>query len=301
MRALAAFIMRGRSQAVLVVAISAALSLFLPPLSYISGAGAALITLRHGAREGLFVTFAAALILGLVGAVTLGNPSPGLAFLAAVGLPLWLLGWVLRATVSLPLTLSVAALLGVMLILGLHVLVPDLTVWWRGLLDIVLKPALEQSGVTDAAQWLDELARAMTALLASAMLLSWMLSLFIARWWQALLYNPGGFRREFHGLHLNRALAVPTLILLALALFVKGEIGVLAAEILAVMLVLYMMQGLALAHRTVAKRGAHVGWLVALYGLLTLALPQVGAVLAAMGFADTWLSARHAHGNQPKS
>ena len=60
MRFLASMAMRGRSQAVMAATVLAILALPLPPLSILSAAVVALVTLRRGIREGL-------LILGLSG------------------------------------------------------------------------------------------------------------------------------------------------------------------------------------------------------------------------------------------
>lgn len=307
MYTLASYIMRGRYHAALMAAVSALLSLLLPPLSYLSGAGIGLVTLRHGAREGVLVTLVASIALGVLGLVWVSNPFPALAFLLIIGLPLCLLGAVLRATVSLGYTLMVATLLGVVLVIGLHLAIPDLIGAWSGLLDLLLRPALTELGTLTAVQQealIGQLAQAMTALLGAGMVLSSMLSLFIARWWQAKLYNPGGFKQEFHGLRLNRYMAFPTLAILGLASLAQGELDQIATELLVVILVLYMVQGLALVHRLADRFGAHLAWLVALYGMMLVAPPEVGMVLAAAGFADTWVNFRArldpASDNKPK-
>jgi hypothetical protein len=296
MRVLAAYLMRGRIQAMFVTATCAVLSLLLPPLSYLSGAGIGLVTLHRGSREGLLVMLGAGLALGLLAFAALGNPSSGIAYVLVIGLPIWLLGWILRFTQSLALTLIAAAFTGVLVVVGVHLFTADTAVWWREILDVVVKPALEQAGAFNDAQQinalLDELSQVLTGLLAAAMMLSLVISLLIARWWQGMLYNPGGFRQEFHGLHISRALALPALAVLAITLLNKGETGQIATECLMVILVIYMIQGLALAHHLAARYGAHIAWLIALYGLLLVALPQVGTALAAAGFAETWLNFR---------
>jgi len=55
MRALAKFVMRGRLQAVMSVTVLGILSLLVTPVSVLSGAAVGLVTMRHGAREGMFV------------------------------------------------------------------------------------------------------------------------------------------------------------------------------------------------------------------------------------------------------
>ena len=294
MRALAAYLMRGRIQAIFVTATCAVLALLLPPLSYLSGAGVALVTLRLGSREGVLVMLGAGLALGLLAFAALGNPSPGIAYVLVIGLPLGLLGWILRSTQSLALTLSAAAGMGMLTVVGVHIFTSDTASWWLEILNAVVRPALEQAGARNDAQQITELlielSQVLTGLLAAAMMLSLVISLLIGRWWQGMLYNPGGFRQEFHGLHISRVLTLPLLGVLAVSVLDKGLAGQIAAELLVVLLVLYMIQGLALAHRMAARFHAHVAWLIALYALLFVALPKVAIVLAAAGFAATWLN-----------
>lgn len=292
MRMLAATIMQGRWHAITVIALGAMASLLVPPLSWISAAGIGLITLRRGPNEGLFVLLGAGFLLSLVAFVTLNSTAPGIAFAIMVGLPTGLLALVLRNTTSLSLTLCTAGLMGILLIVGVHLLGVDTQTWWRGFLDMAVKPALQQSTLFENSQqlelWLTATARIMTGLVAAAMVFSLIVSLLVARWWQAILYNPGGFRQEFHGLRIARSLAVPALVVLAAAVLTKGDIGQFATEIMAVLLVLYTIQGLALAHRTVARRGLHFAWLVAVYAALLLVSPYAIMVVAALGLADSW-------------
>ena len=55
MQFLAAYIMKGRMQAMTVAAALALLSLVFPPASIVRSASVALVTLRRGATEGLYV------------------------------------------------------------------------------------------------------------------------------------------------------------------------------------------------------------------------------------------------------
>jgi len=295
MRALAKFVMSRRIQAVLVTVGFALLGLLLPPASYLSGAAVALVTLRRGAREGVLIiagaTAAAAVLAGLV----LGDTVPALVFVLGMWLPLWLLAIVWRNTVSLAWTLQAAAGIGVLTVVLMHLVLQDPAAWWRALLE-ALRPAMEQAGVfADGAAMegaLDAAARLMTGLMAAALVFSLMISLFIARWWQAALYNPGGFRQEFHALRADRRIAVVLVVVLLLSLVDRGVIGALATDLAMVGIVLYLFQGLALIHGMVAAFRANVFWLVGLYALMVLASPQMVLLLSAMGFADTWFDFR---------
>lgn len=291
MKALAAFIMRGRPQAVGVVALCAALALVLPPftgpLAYLSAAGVALVVLHAGTAQGLLILVAAGAALALLGLLLPVGPLLGVVYAALIWLPVMGLAVVLRATGSLALTLGSAALLGALFASGVHLWSGDPVGVWRAALEGGLRPALEQMATgREPAQLdrlLDEMALVMTALLAISLVVSSCLSLFVARWWQALLYNAGGFQREFHALRLERVFVLPALVLLAAGMMAQGGLRQWLLELVAVVAVVYMFQGLAFVHRTVAARNAHTGWLVAMYGLLVLMLPQMGAALAVAG------------------
>lgn len=293
MRALASFIMQRRVQAVLVATGFAILGLLVPPAGYLSGAAVALVTLRRGALEGLLVIGGATAGGAALALLLWGDGVPALAFVLGMWLPLWLLAIVWRSTVSLAQTLQAAAAIGVLFVVLMHLVLSDPTAWWRDFLD-VLRPAMEQAGMFGSGEGVDRvlegMAQAMTGLMAAALVFSLMISLIIARWWQATLYNPGGFQPEFHALRLGRGAAIALVVVLVLSL-VDG-IAALANDIAMVGVAMYLFQGLALVHRMVAAFHAHTLWLVGMYVVIVLVAPQMVMLLSAMGFADTWLDFR---------
>lgn len=293
MRALASFIMQRRVQAVLVAAGFVLLGLLVPPAGYLSGAATALVTLRRGALEGLLVIGGATVVSTVSALLMWGDGVPALAFVLGMWLPLWLLAMVWRSTVSLAQTLQAAAGIGVLYVVSMHLVLSDPAAWWRDFLE-VLRPAMEQAGVFGGGEGVDRflegVAQAMTGFMAAALVISLMISLFIARWWQAVLYNPGGFQQEFHALRLGRGAAVALVVVLMLSL-VDG-VAALANDIAVVGVAMYLFQGLALVHRMVAAFHAHTLWLVGMYVMMVLVTPQMAMLLSAMGFADTWLDFR---------
>ena len=297
MKALASFIMRGRQWAVLVSAVAAVLSLYLPPLSYISGAAVALVVLRHGPFEGALVTLGAAVASAAFGLLAMGTPIPAVGFLLALWLPVYLVSLVLRRTVSLAGTFEAAAVLAGVGVAAAFVLLGDVVLWWRELLEELER---QIPAVTFGDQ-LVEVARMMTGLAAGAALVSLLLSLLLARWWQALLYNPGGFREEFHALRMGRRARLAALALFAAATLGRwaaegssglGWLGDLAANLAMVAVMLFLFEGLAVVHGVIARMKLGGGWLAALYVLLFLALPQMVVLLSALGYADAWVDFR---------
>lgn len=304
MRALLSYIARGRTQAITSSALCAALSLILPPLSYISGAIIGLATLRQGASEGGLVIAGSVLLAGAFTFLAIGTAYPVLAFTLITWAPIWLLASLLRHTVSLSTALTGAALLGALGVVVAHIVLDAPADWWHSVLDEIFRHAIEGSHVSLAEQVLenlgamvDYLAPIMTGLVAAGSVFGLIVTLFLARWWHAMLDNPGGFAREFHGLRFDRSVAIAAVFVTVLALFANDMTGGLAREILWLFVVLYLFQGLALVHGLVAKRGAATGWLVALYALLLVFSPQVIVLLALAGISDTWLDLRERLGN----
>jgi uncharacterized protein YybS (DUF2232 family) len=293
MQALAKFIMRGRLQAVMAMVLAAGLSMILPPLSYISGGAMVLVTLRHGVQQGLLTMVLAVVIMALLTQLGLGSAMPAMLLLAVVWLPAWSLASVLRSTISLPQTLNVAYVMGLVMVLVFYLLVGDPNEWWYNTLKESFGAVLEQAvsaqqGADSIEQFLTELSRVMTGALVSGLILNALCCLFLGRWWQAGLYNPGGFRQEFYGLRLHKSMAIFALLLIMLMIFSGSE---LFANLVIVTVMIYLIQGLALAHAIVSGKGWSVGLLVTMYVVLFI-LPQVVAFIALLGMTDAWADYR---------
>lgn len=295
MQRLAAFAMSARWRAVAVAAVSAALAMLAPPLSsplaYVGAAVIGLVGLRLGAVEGLGVLLAGAGVLAVFG-LAAGGLSLTLAVSAALlWLPVWLLALLLRSSRSLALTLQAAAVFGAVLVVLVHGWLGDPAQWWTVQLQNLLAPVMTEHGLD--ASHLPELARWMTALMVAALVFGVLLSLLLARAWQAGLYNPGGFGAEFRALALGRRFALAALLIGALAALPQlGAVATLAAEMLFTLLLVYLLQGLALVHALVRSLQAQRAWLIGVYVLLVLAAAQVMPLLALLGWMDAWIDVR---------
>ncbi len=131
----------------------------------------------------------------------------------------------------------------------------------------------------------------MTGVVVSSLITGVVGSLLLARWWQSLLVHPGAFREEFCSLRLGNLSGLLTVAMMLLARFVPDAAGDLAAQLAMVMLVPYLLAGLAVIHSLVKQTGRGTGWLVAVYVALAL-LPQASLLLAGGGLLDTWLDFR---------
>lgn len=300
MRFLADYVMRGRLQAVSVTGLCAVLSmLWIPltwPVGYLSGGAVGLVTLVHGAREGLLNAFGAALLVGLVTGLALGDASLAVLFSLTVWLPVWLVAIALRATVWFAGGLLAATGLCALAVLATYLVIAEPAAQWQSLFMDVVLPAMREAGMSlqagaELEQQVARISRLMTGMTAAFVLLGVILSLLVARWWQSVLFHPGGFREEFQHLRLGARTGWAAVAIAVLALVTTGQVSESASNLFPLMVVLFLFQGLALAHGVIAQVGAHSGWLFGLYVLL-LVLPQTLLLLSAAGFVDNWFDFR---------
>lgn len=304
MRFLAEYVMRGRMQAVLVTAITAILALVVPLLAFLSGAAVGLVTLRINPRQGLMVIAGAWLGVAVFSGLAFGNAQFGISFavlLMMLWLPVWILALNLRRTVNLAKSLRLAGLFGAMLVVGFYLTTDNPANWWQAGMEKVLSQALEgaeKARIDEMKTAMTDAAHVMTGYMGGLMGLNLMVCLFIARWWQAMLYNPGGFRQEFHQLSLGKGFSLAVLVV-ALMLLISSS-KPMVVDLLVVTVMMFMLQGLAVSHSLVANAGAGIGWLVLLYILLLVAQAPTALTLAMAGFIDNWFNFRAFFGKKPK-
>lgn len=298
MKALAAYIVSGRWQAVLVTAASGAMTFVLPPfstmLNYLAAAAVALVTLHIGALQGMQVLFIAAAAT-VVFYQLLGVQAALVAIMVLLlWVPCWVLATLLRQARRLEHVIRAAAVFGVLLLLAVYGSFGDPVPWWVERLQ-ALQTMLEEAGlpVTNLsdADLLRDVAALMTGLVVASLIIGVMSSLLLARWWQSLLVHPGAFGEEFRGLRLGQVTGLLTLGAMLAARLLDGSAGDLLAQMAMVMLMPYLLVGLAVIHSLVRKTRRSTAWLAVVYVLLAL-IPQATLLLAGGGLLDTWVDFR---------
>lgn len=293
MKAFAGWVLAGRLNALALTSGFAVLGAVFPPLLLISLASLALVGLRMGAREGLLVAAGSA---GLMFALSLTD-SRGVWAGAAVFTFLWLLTWLMsqvyRQYASTAWMINAAGAIGVLLVIAAYLILGEPAAYWLGLLEQHLRPQLVQMQFVQNEAELDRLlvgfSRAMTGGIMGLVCLLVIVSLLLARWWQAMLFNPGGFQREFHGLRLGRLMAWSMLTLLAISLTSHFSLTI---DLATVVWLLFLFQGLAVIHHLVLQLGMSVGWLIGIYFLLMIIPYYATPVLSGLGLIDTWFDFR---------
>lgn len=280
--------MRGRMQA----GLTAFLGNFLP---LIGPAVVCLVTLRKGMTEGLLVVLWASLPLLLLFPTAESLPVLGVATL--LSLLVALIGsLVLKQTASWQHPLLVAVVLSAVFAVAFGALYPE----QLSAIQTVLVESLEkfqqlnnsssgQKSSTAFAFDPDTLNTTMlTGLLGYVVALTAILSLLLGRWWQAILYNPGGFRQEFHQLRFEQPLALGLMAVVVLA-NINGQQGYSSWGALAGLPL--MLAGLALIHCAVAAKTIRSHWLVILYVCLVLVSP-LSLCLMGLAVLDSFLNLR---------
>jgi len=294
MRWLASFVMQGVSQSVMATTVLAMLSLLFPLIGLLSTASVGLVSLRQGLRSGAMTAGASTLACGVLMSLIFGNPLPALGFLLLQWLPVGVLAGLLRGSRSLTLVTHAALGLGLLAVVLQFVTLGDPTGFWREQMGPMAERFV-QAGVFDQAQSKEAIARMaplMCGVVAAGFLLQLLIGLYLARWWQAMLYNPGGFAAEFRQLRLHRALGVIGAAALGVWMIPGMALPTWLNCLGLVVLSLFLMQGLAVAHGVFGGLPGTQRWLVATYVLLLLFLPQMALVLITVGLLDVWMDFR---------
>jgi len=291
---LAAFIMKGRFQAMTVASALALLSLAIPPASIVSSATVSLVTLRRGGKEGLYVLLSSCLAAAMLSLFLKIGYQFALLYGLVLWTPIWLISIVLREGRHLGVAIEIAVLLGVVAVLGFYGYQGQPALVWQGVLETMMQPMLEARpdvSVEQAKHSVQVFAHFMTGAIAAGSVYSLLFGLLLARWWQAALYNPGGFRSEFLGLRGHAKLAIATLALSAIAALSSGVLAELCWNMVLVLLVLYTFIGTAILHACFAVMKGNRFMVPFLYLTLVL-VPYVMVIIALFGITDNWLDLR---------
>jgi hypothetical protein len=296
LRGIADFAMKGRWQAAAATALLSVAAMLLPPLSYFAGGVIALTTLKMGPSEGAKVVTATLVIFAVVAGLLLGQLWVAGLILLSSWLPVFLVSLALGYTRSFAIGILAAIGLGLVVVVLMHLLLPEPAMWWQQMIEPFMQTVSEQPGwqldQSQTQQLITSLSNMMTGLIAAGISFNAILGLIIGRAWQATLYEQGAFASEFRQLQLGKPPAIVTAVLMGLALTPISASLSLLVDFLPVVLVAFAIQGLAIVHAIVNLRQKSKAWLVTMYVLLVIMLPQMVMMLATLGVLDQWFNFR---------
>lgn len=272
--------MRGRTQAIGVSVFSAAL----PFLQWLSTSVVSLVVLRRGMAEGSYVLIWAALpMLGVYFLV--GDLTPAILLFGTVAM-----AYTLRATASWEMTLLASLVLS-----GLGGLLFELTA--SSLVDQAVELYQEilqqaKNQLTDPKQKeafvlpsLEATRSLVLGFITMGYAISMLICLILARWWQSVLYNPGGFQQEFHQIKLSPMVAGG----LALAVLACFSIEAMNRWV-QVLTVPLIVAGLGFVHWFIKEKQLSGSWLVSIY--IIVILLRLFPVLVFLALIDSWFDLR---------
>ena len=321
MRAFLRFVVRGRVYAIAAATTAAMLSVLLavmvvvfPPLffagvvAYFASASiVGLVALKFGLLEALVVMvgptlfWAAPLVAGSeVDAPATLLAVPVVSTVVGILLPVALMGEVLRRTRSQALAFGVGAGLLAVVTTAFHIVDFELLRWLTSEMLPALKrsmPEVDWQIISGAGQGGTEgggQQALATGIYAANSLVVLMLSLVVARWWHAILDNPGGFGAEFRALQFGRAPGYVAAALVLVGGFLDGWLGNLGLKLLPSVLVLALFQGLSVAHGLARGRSGGRHLLIGMYLLLVVPLFNTLTLVVVMvtGMVDPWVGFR---------
>jgi hypothetical protein len=295
MKALATFIMQGGRQATVVVAVLAVLSLLFPPLVIFSVAALCLVALRNGAAEAARVIIGATVATALMGLVLLGTPVISLTYLFVLWMPAYLVSLVLRETGQFSKALEVLVLLGMIAVLGVYMMVDNPSEQWAlGIQSAIGKISQQQElPVTqeELNAGIEFWSHYITGIVVAGSLATLVVSLILARWWQGLLYNPGGFSEEFAGIRLLPRDAVVFVTLMFAASILSNDLAEVLWNVDIPVLLLFLMVGMSVVQGIVKKKSKGRAILIVFY-LAVFFVPHLIFPIVLIGLSDVWMDWR---------
>ena len=268
MRGLAEYVMTGRRQAMIAVTLLG----LVPLVNLLNPVVVGLVALRKGLQEVVMVFVWAVLPVGAWAVA--GDVVPLVMLIGITCLAL-----LLRETESWELTLLAAIVVGI-----------SVEAYFRvqpAVIDALMEQ-LERYVRSSSSQdlQLELISSVMLSVIGAVYMFLAVLLLMTARWMQALLFNPGGFRVEFHELRIGRNVAT----CLIAAVLLSGS-GVIVPEVwILYFLMPFVFAGIALVHAAVLMKRLPVMLLVAFY--IVLMLPVAVQLVVVLALADSWFDFR---------
>ncbi len=192
--------------------------------------------------------------------------------------------WVRTLLVSVALGLVYSVMLGAAFRPQIEALAQEIV----KILPLALGDLYQHLSVDERARFASLIAPVLTGLIAALLQVVSVLSLILGRYWQALLYNPGGFGREFRSIRIP---AGPAMLLLA-CMVVGPNFGPQMALLAPICSVPLVFAGLALIHGLVARKRLARFWLVGLYVTLLLFMQLIYPLLVVLAIVDSLIDFR---------
>lgn len=280
------YILKGHVQAITTINILAILfflsHLVLYPINVMIG----LITLRKGALFGMQILFFSLISAYLISTILPFIDHHIVLTIFMLSIPVWIICIVLRHTKSQGMMLFGIALLCSMIIVISHIWIDDINLLWADRFSHFIANSPNSDEYQEILNKITEL-KLFNSVIMLSFLFNMIIIVLLARYWQSKLFNPNGFQKEFHGLYLPAG----GLILVAMGAFMlfmpfgSQELWqYIGRDILIVMIMIYMIQGIAMIHRMVKQYRLTLVPLIIVYVSLFSLFPLMELFISCLGF-----------------
>jgi hypothetical protein len=285
----AAWMLQGRSRCILIVATTGLLGLFphLWPFAVFSCAAVTLVALRNRLTEIAAILIPAFGLCAVFLWATVRSPE-----IALQPLLFWILAAlaaiVLRRSSNLALAMLVPMFTGLLAVGFVYATIDQPAEYWKKVIIQGWELLGQDPDMPGFMELAAQRAQWMTGMVGVSATVGMSVCLFLGRWWQASLYNPQGFGREFRNLRFGRAISVLIAGLYVLFLWQGSE---LLLSVLCVLASVYAFQGLALAHAFARAKALNVLAITFFYVILVFSV-YAKLLLPVVGIVDAWVDAR---------
>jgi len=277
---------------VLAFDMSVMLGLLLTPVTMmLSAAVLAFVLLRHMEQAAATTALIAAVAVGVAALVTQQFSIQILVFTLLCWASAMIVASVLRQTISLKIAVLVVAPLTVVIGLFGSAFKANIMHFWQSALMKSLANFSDAELARLGPEKMDLMRHRMPELLTESVG-SWVFfivlcAVFIGRYWQAQLFNAGGFQQEFHSLRFGKETVIAFAVATALSIAFSSTVF---AVIASALMFVFFIQGLSVLHSVVKQRGLSRSWLTGMY--IILWLPPTMLLLSLLGMVDNFFRLR---------
>ena len=278
------FLMRNRWNAALLALVFAAV----PFLNWLAMIIMSLVTLRKGAKEGIFVLVFAlvpSIVYGIFGDWTVAYYAIPAAF------ALWVLASVLHATHNWTWVLLAGVLITLFILAGMHLYMDDVNAWWQQKMMAYMQQAGKEVALSTEQQavLMERMAVIGLGLQAALLLLVDLVWLCFARYWQALIYNPGKLQSELYSVRMPIWASIMMVLLCAVAWGLR--VGIIV-DIMPSLLLCFALAGLSVMHYMIKARQRSWIWFLLMYLAMFFLLPYMLVALLVVAVSDSVFNLR---------
>lgn len=283
-------IITNRSYAAGVALVFAFLSFFDIPVGWMSTIIIGLITLQQGMRSGAYIIAWA--ILPAVAMLYLGQTFIFVNVLILHYLLIWIFSGIFRRTQDWGFILQIAASLGILAVCGVHLYNPDIQQWWLIQFNAFLKEIAANNSFGINIKFLQAYADYITTMATGVMtlmvLISNLMNLLLARWWQLSLKGSKSLKQECYQVRVH-FVTVIGLILIFAGLLIDSKLFI---DLLPLALMPFIISGWSFFHAYLAGKKRATVWLIIFYSLFILLSPYVLTFLSVLGVVDSLVNMR---------